>query len=93
MKLGSVLYSNLLMVGAIDLPAPVSLGFEPVSTEQVVPLSYLHRTGQLAALLHRRRPARVDIGSKIDKMDAALGLLARLDPHDRQSNIAAEGLA
>jgi hypothetical protein len=33
-----------------------------VSTGQVVPRSYLHRTGQLAAFLHGRRPALVDIG-------------------------------
>jgi hypothetical protein len=47
---------------ATDLPEPVSSGFKLVSTGQVVPRSYLHRTGQLAAFLHGRRPALVDIG-------------------------------
>jgi hypothetical protein len=45
------------------------------------------------AFFHGRCSALVDVGGKIDKMDAALGLLARLNPHDGQSDIAAERLA
>jgi len=45
------------------------------------------------AFFHGRRSALVDISGQIDKMYAALCLLARLDPHDGQGNVAAERLA
>jgi hypothetical protein len=54
------------------------------------PKADIHRTGQLVAFLHCRRPALVDVGGKIDKVNAALRFLARLDSHDRESDIAAE---
>jgi hypothetical protein len=59
----------------------------------VVPRSYSRRSAKLAAFFDRRRPALVDIGGQIDKMHAAVGLLARFDPHDRQGDIATERLA
>ena len=43
-------------------------------------LSQLAR--KLMAFFHGRRSALVDISGEIDKMHAALRLLARLDPHD-----------
>jgi hypothetical protein len=36
---------------------------------------YPSRSGQLAALLHRRCATLVDIAGKVDEMDSGLGLL------------------
>jgi hypothetical protein len=47
----------------------------------------------LAAFFDRHCPALVDIGSEIDKTHAALCLLARLDPQDRQGDVTAERFA
>jgi hypothetical protein len=73
-----------------------TLFFEPLvhgAGRGVVPRSYLRGSCKLAAFFHRRRPPLIDIGGKIDKMHAAVGLLARFDPHDRQDDIATERLA
>jgi hypothetical protein len=51
------------------------------------------RSAKLAAFLDRRRSALVDIGGKIDKVDTALGLSARLNTHHRLGDIAEECLA
>ena len=53
----------------------------------------LGRPGKLTAFLQCCRATFVDIGGKIDQVHAALGLLTRLNPHDRQGNIAAQRLA
>jgi hypothetical protein len=46
----------------------------------------LGRPGKLTAFLQCCRATFVDVGGKIDQMHAALGLLTRLNPHDRQGN-------
>jgi hypothetical protein len=45
------------------------------------------------AFLDRRRPAFVDIGGEVDKMHAAVGLLAGFDPHYRQRDVTAKRFA
>jgi hypothetical protein len=64
-----------------------------VGVSALPPKADIPCTGQLVAFLHCRCPALIDVGSKIDKLHAALGLLTRLDPHDGQRDIAAERLA
>jgi hypothetical protein len=80
---GTDRFSKLCVLGRVSVRA----------AERVVLRSYIYRTGQLTALLYCCSPAFVDVGGKIGEMDAALGLLARLNPHDRQSDVAAERLA
>jgi hypothetical protein len=45
------------------------------------------------AFFHGRRSALVDVGSEIDKMDAALRLLTRLDPYNRKRDVAPKRFA
>lgn len=53
-------------------------------------LSQLAR--ELMAFFHGRRSAFINIGGEIGQMNATLGFLTRLDPHDRQSDITAKRL-
>ena len=48
---------------------------------------------QLGAFFEGHFALLVDIGREIGEMDASLGFLARLNPHDWQRDIAANSLS
>ena len=63
------------MLGPTDFLEAFFAGSEGQGSRTVVLPSYLGRSGQLAAPLHRRCATLVDMGGKVDEMESALGLL------------------
>jgi hypothetical protein len=67
--------TEVSMLGPIDFLEAFFVGSEGRGSRTVVLRSYLGRSGQLAAHLHRRCATLVDIGGQVDEMESALGLL------------------
>lgn len=80
------------MMAPTDLREAVCCGLCGAGRGAIVLRSYSCRSEKLTAFLHRRRPALIEVGGQIDKVHTALRLLAGLDPHDGQGNVAAERL-
>lgn len=76
------MWPNRLMMGSIGSAGTAASVDFIRRAEELVPRLYLSRTGQLLAFLHRRHAALVDIGGKIDQVNASLCLLTGFNSHD-----------